>query len=98
MPSAFTQVTGKAHWQTLLQARAIENQVYIIAAGQSGVHENGRETYGHSMIINPWGDIEACLEQGAGLITQEFDLTKLLQVRKAMPIHAHNQFKTELIK
>lgn len=96
VPSAFTQVTGQAHWQALLQARAIENQVYIIASGQSGVHANGRATYGHSMIINPWGEIEACLEQGAGIITQEFDLTKLLQVRKAMPVHTHNQFKTNL--
>lgn len=64
VPSAFTTKTGKAHWQPLLQARAIENQVYIIAAGQQGQHKNGRETWGHSMIISPWGEILNCLPEG----------------------------------
>lgn len=98
VPSAFTQVTGKAHWQPLLQSRAIENQVYIIAAGQSGTHENGRITYGHSMIINPWGEIEAYLSSDSGMITQEFSYEKLADVRTAMPVHHHNQFKTEFKK
>jgi len=96
VPSAFTKVTGQAHWQTLLQARAIENQVYIIAAGQEGKHQNGRETWGHSMIISPWGEILECLEQGQGIITAELSMKELSKVRKAMPVAAHNQFITKL--
>jgi len=86
IPSAFTRVTGKAHWQTLLQARAIENQVYIIAAGQEGVHENGRETWGHSMIISPWGEILACLEQGEGIISSDFMPQEIKRIRTSMPL------------
>lgn len=86
VPSAFTRVTGKAHWQTLLQARAIENQVYIIAAGQEGVHENGRETWGHSMIISPWGEILACLEEGEGIITTDFIPSEIKRIRASMPL------------
>ena len=96
VPSAFTAVTGKAHWQALLQARAIENQVYIIAAGQQGVHENGRETWGHSMIISPWGEILACLEEGEGSISVEFSQQALDKVRKAIPVAEHNQFESTL--
>lgn len=97
LPSAFTKVTGQAHWQALLQARAIENQVYIIAAGQEGEHANGRQTWGHSMIINPWGEILACLETGAGFVTAQFDRDEMAKIRTSMPVSAHNQFKTELI-
>ncbi|PCI56413.1 MAG: amidohydrolase [Gammaproteobacteria bacterium] len=86
VPSAFTRVTGKAHWQTLLQARAIENQVYIIAAGQEGVHANGRETWGHSMIISPWGEILACLDQGEGIITSEYIPSEIQRIRTSMPL------------
>lgn len=86
VPSAFTRVTGKAHWQTLLQARAIENQVYIIAAGQEGVHANGRETWGHSMIISPWGEILACLEQGEGIISSDFIPSEIQRIRTSMPL------------
>jgi predicted amidohydrolase len=86
VPSAFTKVTGKAHWQTLLQARAIENQVYIIAAGQEGVHANGRETWGHSMIISPWGEILASLEQGEGTITSDFLPLEVQRIRTSMPL------------
>jgi predicted amidohydrolase len=96
VPSAFTAVTGKAHWQALLQARAIENQVYIIAAGQQGVHQNGRETWGHSMIISPWGEILACLEEGEGSISVEFSQQALDKVRKAIPVAEHNQFESTL--
>lgn len=88
VPSAFTRVTGKAHWQTLLQARAIENQVYIIAAGQEGVHENGRETWGHSMIISPWGEILACLEVGEGMITSDFIPQEIKRIRASMPLRS----------
>jgi predicted amidohydrolase len=96
VPSAFTAVTGKVHWQALLQARAIENQVYIIAAGQQGVHENGRETWGHSMIISPWGEILACLEEGGGCISADFSQEALQKVRKAIPVSEHNQFESTL--
>lgn len=96
VPSAFTCVTGKAHWQALLQARAIENQVYIVAPAQEGIHKNGRETWGHSMIISPWGEILCCLEQGEGIITTDFKQTELTTIRKNMPILIQNQFKTYL--
>jgi len=86
VPSAFTRVTGKAHWQTLLQARAIENQAYIIAAGQEGVHENGRETWGHSMIISPWGEVLACLDEGEGIITSEYIPQEVKRIRTSMPL------------
>ncbi|XQW85563.1 carbon-nitrogen hydrolase family protein [Thalassotalea piscium] len=96
VPSAFTKVTGKAHWQVLLQSRAIENQVYIVAAGQSGLHENGRETWGHSMIISPWGEVLTCLEDEVGLTTTTFSVKSLQKVQQAMPVQAHNQFITKL--
>ena len=89
-------IPSQAHWQALLQARAIENQVYIIAAGQQGVHENGRETWGHSMIISPWGEILACLEEGEGSISVEFSQQALDKVRKAIPVAEHNQFESTL--
>jgi len=96
VPSAFTQVTGAAHWQALLQARAIENQVYIIAAAQQGIHVNGRETWGHSMIISPWGEILTSLAAGVGLISTKYLPEKLAQVRSSMPVFEHNQFKVNL--
>ncbi len=96
VPSAFTRITGKAHWQPLLQARAIENQVYLVAAAQEGVHKNGRETWGHSMIINPWGDIVAQLPLGEGHISALFEQDKIQKTRVAMPIATHNRFIVEL--
>ncbi len=86
VPSAFTKVTGKAHWQTLLSARAIENQVYIIAAGQEGIHENGRETWGHSMIINPWGEIEQVIATGEGYVSVIYKPEELTRIRNSMPL------------
>lgn len=97
VPSAFTRVTGKAHWQALLQARAIENQVYIIAASQEGVHLNGRETWGHSMIISPWGDILTQKTTGTGMVSAQYDEQELVKVRSAMPVATHNRFKNKLI-
>ncbi|MDO7084323.1 carbon-nitrogen hydrolase family protein [Pseudocolwellia sp. AS88] len=96
VPSAFTATTGKAHWQALLQARAIENQVYVIAAGQQGIHENGRETWGHSMIISPWGEIKACAPDGEGIITVTYSPEELAKVREAMPVMNHNKFTSKL--
>ncbi|WP_448214295.1 carbon-nitrogen hydrolase family protein [Colwellia sp. MEBiC06753] len=97
VPAAFTRVTGKAHWQSLLQARAIENQVYIIAAGQEGIHANGRETWGHSMIISPWGEIITELPTGVGTISAEYDAALVSKVRNSIPVTKHNRFNTELI-
>lgn len=96
VPSAFTQVTGKAHWEALLRARAIENQVYIVAAGQQGQHENGRETWGHSMIINPWGEILACQKEKQGAISVDVCLTEIAKIRTAIPVAEHNRFTTIL--
>ena len=97
VPSAFTRVTGAAHWQTLLQARAIENQVYIVAAGQEGVHVNGRETWGHSMIISPWGEILTQLDTGKGIICADYQEQELDKVRKSMPVATHNRFINKLM-
>jgi nitrilase len=96
VPSAFTRVTGAAHWLTLLRARAIENQVYIIAAGQEGVHLNGRETWGQSVIISPWGEILAQRDTGKGIICAQYNEQELLKVRAAMPVAVHNRFNNKL--
>ena len=96
VPSAFTRITGKAHWQTLLQARAIENQVYIIAAGQEGVHENGRETWGHSMIISPWGEVLASISTGEGLISSDFIPEEIKRIRTSMPLQHTAEINVKL--
>ncbi|MDO4878984.1 MAG: carbon-nitrogen hydrolase family protein [Neisseria sp.] len=89
LPAAFTHTTGKAHWELLLRARAVENQCYVLAAGQGGLHENGRRTFGHSMIIDPWGDILAVLPEGEGVIAAELDPARLNSVRQRLPALAH---------
>jgi len=86
VPAAFTKVTGEAHWESLLRARAIENQCYVIAAGQGGKHSESRETWGHSMIIDPWGTILAMVEEGEGVATAEINLEFVKKVRARMPI------------
>ncbi|WP_257284751.1 carbon-nitrogen hydrolase family protein [Endozoicomonas sp. SESOKO1] len=92
VPSAFTKVTGEAHWEVLLKARAIENQCYVLAANQAGTHPDGRQTYGHSMIISPWGDILAeGPAQGAAVIMAELDLDELAKVRQRMPCLNHRR-------
>ena len=89
LPAAFTAATGKAHWETLLRARAIENQCYVVAAAQGGSHANGRETYGDSLIIDPWGDILGRLPQGPGVVLGEFDAERLKQIRRQFPVLEH---------
>lgn len=89
VPSAFTAQTGAAHWEVLLRARAVENLCYTIAANQGGFHVNGRETYGHSMIVDPWGTVLACQPQGAGVVMAEFDRDRLEKVRMAFPALEH---------
>ena len=96
VPAAFTRVTGKAHWLPLLQARAIENQAYIVASAQEGVHLNGRETWGHSVIISPWGEVLDCLETGIGLVSADFSVAEINRIRASMPVQQHNQFKIKL--
>ena len=82
----------KDHLITLAKARAIENQCYIVAANQGGLHPFGRETYGHSMIISPWGEVLSELQFGEGVIQGVFDKSLLKEVREAMPVAAHNRF------
>lgn len=89
LPAAFTYTTGKAHWHTLLTARAIENQCYLLASAQGGTHQNGRRTFGHSMIINPWGEVLACLPEGEGVITAELNNNFLQSVRSKLPALQH---------
>jgi predicted amidohydrolase len=89
VPSAFTSYTGQAHWETLLRARAIENQVYVIAPDQFGKNPKSFETHGHSMIIDPWGKILATLADGPGIIIGEIDLDYLMKVRAELPALTH---------
>jgi predicted amidohydrolase len=92
LPSAFTIKTGTAHWEVLLRARAIENFCYMIAAAQGGTHTNGRQTYGHSLIVEPWGEIIAKLPgTNAGVIYADIDLQKVKQARAAIPVDKHQK-------
>jgi len=89
VPSAFTATTGRAHWETLLRARAIENLAYVLAPAQGGLHPNGRRTHGHSMLIDPWGEIKAELDEGAGVVMGEIDLDHVAACRDSLPALAH---------
>ena len=89
LPSAFTAPTGRAHWETQLRARAIENLCHLIAPAQSGIHPNGRETYGDSMIVDHWGRILSRLPSGRGCVSAEIDLAREAEVRKSFPALLH---------
>lgn len=91
VPAAFTYTTGRAHWELLLRARAVENQCYVLAAGQGGKHENGRSTWGHSMVIDPWGEVVDVLEQGDGVVCAQLDAERLAQVRASLPALKHRK-------
>ena len=91
VPSAFTVRTGEAHWSTLLRARAIENGCFIFAAAQAGKHESGRETYGHSLIVDPWGEILAEGGVGPGVVLAKIDPAKVQSVRKSIPSLQHGR-------
>lgn len=93
VPSAFTEVTGAAHWEVLLRARAIENQCYVLAANQGGVHNSSRETFGHSMIVDPWGKVLACVEKGEGVAIAELDMGMLHELRERMPVQQHQRIR-----
>jgi nitrilase len=89
VPAAFTHTTGLAHWELLLRARAVENQCYVIAAAQGGLHENGRRTFGHSMIVDPWGEVLGVLPEGEGVVLAELDPARIAAVRQQLPALEH---------
>ena len=96
LPAAFTYTTGRAHWELLLRARAVENQCYVIAAAQGGEHESGRRTFGHSMIIDPWGEVLAVLPEGEGVVVADLDGARLQSVRTRLPALKHRLLQTIL--
>jgi nitrilase len=91
VPSAFTHPTGAAHWEVLLRARAIENQCYVVAAAQGGRHENGRRTFGHSLVIDPWGEVVAMLAEGQGVVSAELSRERIAEVRTQLPALEHRR-------
>jgi nitrilase len=91
LPSAFTAITGKAHWEVLLRARAIENLSFVVASAQVGRHSNGRETYGDSMIVGPWGEVLGRLTRGPGFVVADIDHEHMQRVRSALPSIKHRK-------
>ncbi|MFM4969575.1 carbon-nitrogen hydrolase family protein [Aeromonas veronii] len=89
VPAAFTAVTGEAHWEPLLRARAIENQCYVVAANQGGTHETGRQTWGHSMVIDPWGRVLASKESGRGTVLAQMEPGLIDELKRTMPVLQH---------
>jgi len=89
VPAAFTYTTGQAHWEVLLRARAIENQCYVLAAAQGGLHPNGRRTWGHSMLVDPWGEIKAIHSEGEGVVHGDIDSVFMENVRASLPALKH---------
>jgi deaminated glutathione amidase len=94
VPAAFTVPTGRAHWETLLRARAIENLCYVVAAAQAGVHPNGRETYGDSLIVDYWGRVLTRLPRGSGIVTADVDRAALAATRAGFPSLTHRVFNS----
>jgi len=93
VPAAFTATTGAAHWHLLLRARAVENQCYVLAAAQGGAHPNGRRTYGHSLLVDPWGEVVAEQPEGPGIVVGDVDPARLAEVRAELPALAHRVFR-----
>ncbi len=89
LPSAFTATTGKVHWEPLIRARAIENLSYVIAAAQGGYHVNGRETHGHSMVVDPWGRIMDELQRGSGVVIADVNASYQKSLRSSLPALTH---------
>ena len=89
VPSAFTYTTGEAHWEILLRARAIENQCYVLAPAQGGRHQNGRRTWGHTMLIDPWGEVLQVLPEGAGVVAGTLQRQRIADVRRSLPALTH---------
>jgi nitrilase len=92
VPSAFTFTTGQAHWELLLRARAVENQAYVLAPAQGGQHQNGRRTWGRTMLIDPWGEVLAVLNEQEGVVSGTIDPLRLSEVRQALPALKHRIF------
>ena len=91
VPAAFTYTTGLAHWEVLLRARAIENQCFVLASAQGGTHRNGRRTFGHSMLIDPWGDVKDVLAEGEGVVSGAIDPAYIARVRESLPALKHRK-------
>ena len=99
LPAAFTKVTGEAHWQVLLQARAIESQCFVFGAAQWGLHNGGsRETWGQSMVVSPWGEVVAQKREGTGWLQADIDLQSVQDIRARMPVMTHNRFVSPQLK
>lgn len=96
VPAAFTAVTGEAHWQPLLRARAIESQSWVVAVNQCSIHPCGRETWGHSMVISPWGEVVASLNNQPQNLVVDIDLNQVQELRAAMPVLKHTRFDNHL--
>ena len=96
IPSAFTALTGKAHWESLVRARAIENQCFVLAAAQGGFHINGRETFGHSMVVGPWGKVLGELPSGSGMVCVEMDMERLRSIRRSFPCLEHRNITCKI--
>lgn len=93
LPAAFTYTTGLAHWELLLRARAVENLCHVLAPGQGGEHENGRRTFGHSLVIGPWGEVLACQAEGPGVVIADLELPHQAKVRAQLPALQHRVIK-----
>ncbi|MBR7782815.1 carbon-nitrogen hydrolase family protein [Undibacterium luofuense] len=93
VPAAFTYTTGQAHWEILLRTRAVENQCYVLACGQGGLHENGRRTWGHSMLIDPWGKIIDVLPEGEGIVSGILDTALIADIRASLPALNHRKLR-----
>ena len=98
VPAAFTARTGAAHWETLLRARAIENQCYVLASAQTGTHPGGRHTWGHSMLIDPWGEVVAQRAEGEGVVVADVDPRRIAEVRRSLPALSHRTLTQALHK
>ena len=96
IPSSFTAQTGKAHWEVLVRARAIENLCYVIAAGQGGYHVSGRETFGYSMVVNPWGTVLNHMGKGAGVVAAKLDRAYLESTREHFPVLEHRRLSCQI--
>lgn len=91
LPAAFTETTGRAHWEMLIRARAVENQCYVAASAQGGRHPTGRLTHGNSMIVDPWGEVLARLDKGEGVVVAELDPARTAEVRASLPALGHRK-------
>lgn len=89
LPAAFTETTGRAHWEMLLRARAVENQCYVLAAAQGGLHPTGRMTHGNSMVVDPWGEVVARMDKGEGIVVADLDPQRIIDTRASLPALKH---------